>query len=416
MQMRGKAEPRRLLAAGKRTLFEWPGEPRRFASFMFNGIVHFAKPLKGAPRGFTLFTALVGFILLVLALLLVQSMISTEQSVSDVISNISSEEDMQAIADLSRADSLQVFNYGVRKTIEFHSTRDEDKDGLPENEYYLTGEVAGDWKKLKEDFVKSRFGIKPGEKTNQFAILVATHLIALLQTTNDTRGYHIEVANPSQDTMARIMRKAFDKQAGVDLDDFFEVIKCEPGTGHYRECVGSFYVTLDLRRESMSDEDYESLPSVDVEEIRAGGRSLKEPILPRGKFRVYVPLRLFKALAGAKELSYSGGDGFFDDAFYDGMPQKRSEAESFARAKLEALISSRGMKQDIDGFHLKESRVMAISTPGNEDEPEKIVRVIALLYFEDKNEKYIVNTLPKYGASKGASNIYAVRLTKTFYT
>ena len=69
-------------------------------------------------KGFTLFTALIAFILIVLSLLLVQSMVSTERSSSDIINDISEQEEMQALADLARADALQVFNFIIRSDIE----------------------------------------------------------------------------------------------------------------------------------------------------------------------------------------------------------------------------------------------------------------------------------------------------------
>ena len=53
--------------------------------------------------------------------------------------------------------------------------------------------------------------------------------------------------------------------------------------------------------QGMSDAIYEEFPLVTV--TNNEGRTLKEPILPRGKFKVYVPLRMFKALLGAKLIS-----------------------------------------------------------------------------------------------------------------
>src|SRR3989344_799498 len=109
--------------------------------------------VKLAQKGFTLFTALVAFILIVLAMLLVQSMISTERTTSDIISDISEQQEMQAIADLARADALQVFNFGIRYTIEDFSTRDsEPQDGLPENVYVVFASDAQDWETLQQRF------------------------------------------------------------------------------------------------------------------------------------------------------------------------------------------------------------------------------------------------------------------------
>ena len=42
----------------------------------------------------------------------------------------------------------------------------------------------------------------------------------------------------------------------------------------------------------------ERLPFIRVTDD-ATGRTITEPVIPRGKFRIYVPLRIFKALVCA---------------------------------------------------------------------------------------------------------------------
>jgi hypothetical protein len=81
-------------------------------------------------------------------------------------------------------------------------------------------------------------------------------------------------------------------------NDFFEV-NCE-NPDDLQNCVGTFYVVLDTT--SLSPEDYEKLPQIVVTNERTR-RVIREPILPRGKFRLYVPLRYFVALAGARKIS-----------------------------------------------------------------------------------------------------------------
>ncbi|GEM_PF-5424453 len=370
----------------------------------------------GAQRGFTLFTALVAFILIVLAMLLVQSMISTERSVSDVISDVSSQEEMQAIADLSRADALQVFNYNVRYSIEQYSAKDtEPKDGKSDNPYYISAAESGDWGNMQKEFVKNRFGVKAkgdvaaGSSPAQFAPLVARNLISLLQKVPDARGYRIDLEHPEEAQMTQIMQSTFQSQS--DNSDFFEVIKCPEGK--YRGCVGTFYVTLDLSKEAMNDATYEKFPLVQVEEIQTG-KVIKEAILPRGKFRLYIPVRLFKALAAAREVSHSNGSGIFDDEIAQTIAAKKSKSEMDAalRERVELLVGSGGrdLKTPDDGFVLSgydvDTHPEKIEndplTP--DDDQFKLVSYEVWLYFKEGNDKYMV--------SRSADNVYGVHLSR----
>ncbi|HLC79060.1 MAG TPA: hypothetical protein VJG83_01395 [archaeon] len=375
-------------------------------------------------KGFTLFTALVAFILIVLAMLLVQSMISTERTTSDIISDISEQQEMQAIADLARADALQVFNFGIRYTIEDFSTRDsEPQDGLPENVYVVFASDAQDWETLQQRFVKERFGVGENSSGNAFALLAARHLISLLDRSDDARGYDIELVNPDEATMSTILKDTFNGQVDEDgsLDEFFQVIRCEDNSefgsvsGHFDNCTGSFYVTMDLSKDAMSDEQYEKFPQVRVQNKQTS-RVLKEPILPRGKFRIYVPVRLFKALAGAREIADPLGGGLLSDSFLAELPKEgqniRSSAARDITKALEDRIVLKGMGQgsgltfkgtERDGFLLKSYKVDVTATRDVE-ENEKLLDYKITLYFEEKNDKYRVST-------KG-SNIYGITLVK----
>ena len=92
-------------------------------------------------RGFTLFTALIAFVLIFLVVLLVQTMISAERNTSDIVSDVEEEQEMQAIADLARADALQAFSLTMRSAIEAHITRDISGDGIPDNQLLLSPDI-----------------------------------------------------------------------------------------------------------------------------------------------------------------------------------------------------------------------------------------------------------------------------------
>ncbi len=252
-------------------------------------------------RGFNLFTALISFLLIMLAVLLVQSMIQTERNAADTIAKIESRSRLEATAEMARADAMQVFNYALRKKIE---------DWLSDEE---TGVVQLDlqnktWEEIQTEFAESKFG---GAEGSQFAYFTAKSLEAIFYMPSHFGNYSIAIEET--ETLERALRTAIAKS----LDDFFTVIECE--NGDPRTCEkGTFYVNLHLER--LTQEEYEELPKLRVVD-KATGDELKEVILPRTTFRIYVPLRFFKAIAEARALMHypEGGGDFEDTSWLDTM-------------------------------------------------------------------------------------------------
>ena len=112
-------------------------------------------------KGFTLFTALVSFVLILLTAMIVQTMIKAERDRTEVISNIEEQAEMQAMADLTRAEALQTFNYSLRKGIENYF----DNSGEGKNSIQI---LAQDYtfEELKGNFARRFFGTfqDPGEQ------------------------------------------------------------------------------------------------------------------------------------------------------------------------------------------------------------------------------------------------------------
>jgi len=366
-----------------------------------------------SEAGFTLFTALIAFILIILALLLVQSMVSTQRSTLEIISDISEQKEMQSIADLARSDALQVVNYGIRFDIESYSTKDEDKDGLPDNTYFMNSDTANDWECVKLDFIRTWFGIGndtlcggvSAQKSQVFASLVANHLENLLETTSDTRGYSINIAKPEATTMSSLLDEALEKNFEKRKEDVFEVIDCNPE--NYRECNGSFYVVLDMSPDIVPDSEYEKFPQVRIENLQTG-RVLKEPILQRGKNRIYVPIRLFKALNGARII---GIKGLFSEDFKPPTKDKsktelENRVKTYTENYTENIIGSLGMSDSTKDFYLSDIKVIPtinVDTKGNSDPDDDEATLISIslnLYFQENNPKYQVskeNRPHKYG-------------------
>lgn len=265
------------------------------------------------PRGFNLFTALVATILVVIAVLLTQAMTRTERSTTDVINNIEEEQKMLAVADLAKADALQVFNFGIRFAIEEWLTTDSSPaDGVPDNYYLLTPDVAlqpDAWERIKKDFARTHFGI--GNSGTQLATLASNHLTDLLLQAPDVKGYSIDLPEPNRAELRSLLQKVFDESS--KSDDFFKVVECD---GTITGCPkGTFYVNLNLKGPKdggyLIDEEYEKFPQLTVTN-NLTGRVLRQPILPRGNLQIYVPLRLFKGLAYGLEVAKAGGEGVFE--------------------------------------------------------------------------------------------------------
>jgi len=252
-------------------------------------------------KGFNLFTALISFLLIMLAVLLIQSMISAERNAADTIAKAEARSRLEATAEMARADAMQVFNYALRKKIEDWLT-DPDRGGLTLNLQNRS------WDEIKQDFAESKFSATQSDGS-QFAKFTASSLEGIFYSPSHFGTYTISLEGSA--TLETGIKQAIDKS----LDDFFTVIDCPDGDP--KNCAkGTFYVNLHIER--LTQEEYEALPKLHVVD-RTTGEELKEIILPRTTFRIYVPLRFFKAIAEARALAHfpEGGGSFSDTSWID---------------------------------------------------------------------------------------------------
>ena len=270
-----------------------------------------------SQKGFTLFTALISFVLIFLVVLLVQTMISAERNTSDIISDVEEEQEMQAIADLARADALQAFSLTMRSAIESHITRDTSGDDVPDNQLLLSPDIfeetASDQEildRIKTEFTQDFFGGVPNQACidncnkdpaceqdceptgEQFASIAAIYLSTILQRSDDVGQYDISIESGTGSPNIEAEVKPVITEAILATDEFIEIVGCDGTLGGCE--TGPFYVTLDLSK--ISDEDYEKLPQIVVKK-RSGeggvtGRVLKEPLLPKANLKLYVPLTI----------------------------------------------------------------------------------------------------------------------------
>ena len=271
-------------------------------------------------KGFNLFTALVSFLLIMLAVLLIQSMIQAERNATDTVDHIESRARLEATAEMARADAMQVFNYALRKRI-------EDWLVAPDTGTVFLRLEDRSWEDIQDDFAKSKFG---GEEGTKFAHFTASSLEALFHQPQAFGNYAISIEGV--ETLTEGISRAIAKSIE---DDFFTVIECD-GDPRGDHCpLGTFYVNLHIER--LSQEEYENLPKLVVVD-KGSGEELKQVILPRTTFRIYVPLRFFKAIAEARALThYSPGMGFDETSWINSSsdnglfsPQVHNEIEKMA--------------------------------------------------------------------------------------
>ncbi|MDO8627889.1 MAG: hypothetical protein Q7K42_05465 [Candidatus Diapherotrites archaeon] len=247
-------------------------------------------------KAFTLFTALIAFILIALVMLLIGNMIGTSKTNSEIIGSIEEQSTMQAIADLARADALQTFNYNVRRKLESYFLE-------PDNVILVRKDSQ--WNEIINDFEKQHFADKT-TGVKKFAENATANIEDILRNPRPVKGYDVKLVSSNAEELRSALNTAV-----LDTENLVEVVDCPEGK--FSECnLGTFFVTLDLSQ--VPDEQYEKLPQIRVENL-ATGRVIKEPILPRGKFRIYVPIRLFRAISYGLEQA-KNSNGFFSSDFH----------------------------------------------------------------------------------------------------
>lgn len=261
-------------------------------------------------KAFNLFTALVSFVMILLTVILTNSMTQTEDKAISTLSDLELQSEMQAVADLARGDALQVFIYNLRAKMETWLTK-------PDN--YFPLQPGKTWDELVNDYVALNFGSTKPDPNNpgqtiasgqQFAFEVTQQLSGILAIGTSFGRYSVDLKQNDED-----MRKALNKTISNSLQsatnpnqDLFELVGCGSAGNEPTGCdPGTFYINLDLSLGAFDSQDldndnaiYESLPKIIVRRVGTA-QTLETAILPRSKIKIYVPLRIFKAVFAAKQ-------------------------------------------------------------------------------------------------------------------
>lgn len=263
-------------------------------------------------RAFNLFTALVAFVMVLLVVILTNSMLQTEDKAIATVSDLSEQSEMQAVADLARADALQVFVYNMRFKMETWLTNQY-------NWFTIFPEYKR-WENVKTQYVTATFG---GGRNQAFANEATQQISGTLSVGSSFGRYAIslDIDSQNQEKMREALVESINRRV-ID-GTFFDVIGCTVNSGSDFDSVdcdpGTFFVNLDLSRGAfdpacnatdnwsnclLDDQYYENLPKVIVR--KTGTNDILEvPVLPRSNVRIYVPLRIFKAIAHAHKNGFA---------------------------------------------------------------------------------------------------------------
>jgi len=265
-------------------------------------------------RAFNLFTALLAMILIVLTSILVSSMMQSESNTKTIISKLVNQSKLESMSRLVRADAFQSFNYTTREKIEEWLSRPDNDFTIDEREKWE------DWDLIVDEFANDKF-----RNADAFARFLGDNLPSSITKYGDkyAGNYEIDVDFDRESFIAAV-KEVIEKSAGDD--DFFEIIDCD---GTPAGCPnGSFY--LNLKFSQISQELYEEMPLLTVRDVRSG-RELKDPVIPRNDLKIYMPIRIFRALAimrgfmhselGSMQINSQYDTGFLSPRFHNELDQ-----------------------------------------------------------------------------------------------
>ena len=105
-------------------------------------------------RAFNLFTALVSFVLIMLAVLMVNTMTRTEERAIATVADLQQQSEMQTIADLRRGDAFQYVVFRIRHLMEEYFFR---------TDVYIPVQKGRTWDQMVyDDFACARMGVNCG--------------------------------------------------------------------------------------------------------------------------------------------------------------------------------------------------------------------------------------------------------------
>jgi hypothetical protein len=278
-----------------------------------------------SKKGFTLFTALVSFILLGITVMVIQHVSNSEDNYTQILLALQTQDEINSLKDTLRQDGFHTFNLLLRKQIHAYFNVNLNIENLDaESIEALSEQQDIPWAKasildstaeiedLIEEFEVDRFFGKcdPKEKecgANPFASYLSQSMLSLLQ--NYSGSYKskysfkmfdpmaasrnvFDVQNPENIRMEGIYsgtKEGFEVTRKSEKDKFINYINC-----NNQSCDnGSFYINIDFHK--IEPQNYLNMPRILVYR-QSDYSAIDDVILPRAKLSLYVPMRIFGAM------------------------------------------------------------------------------------------------------------------------
>jgi hypothetical protein len=241
-------------------------------------------------------------------------MVQSESNTKTIIANILSQSRLESMSRLIRADAFQSFNYATREQMEGWLSE-------PDNVFEMDYNKWTNWQSVVDQFASDKF-----RNASVFAGFLANNLPSMIAQSEPEgyAGYEIDVEF-DKETFTKILTTVLEQSA--QDRDFFQIIGCD---GTPENCPnGSFY--LNLKFSKLDQSVYEQMPLVTVKDTR-GNTTSSDPIIPKNDLKVYIPTRIFKALAIARGFMHSKLDSGMNtaDDFGYYSPRIQNEIDSMA--------------------------------------------------------------------------------------
>jgi hypothetical protein len=242
-------------------------------------------------RGFTLFTALVAFVLIGISIAISQTFIGTEKILNERVSDLELQNKFINLADVMKNDSLQLINLDFKNLVEnyFLSSR---------NEFDVTDDTPGgdDKAEVKEKF-KELINTQDVYFSDALQILFnhfQNQQIEGVDLKYDdytacrrTNNHMINDCSAGHYVANSTVRAAYDSQS-QDSDDWGAFINLDAGA-------------------NMNFNDYDEFPKVSLSSTE-GRLNIKEPVVPKEEFTFFFPLEILNKAYYARDDSKNNND------------------------------------------------------------------------------------------------------------
>lgn len=296
-------------------------------------------------KGFTLFTALVGFIIIGIGVLVIQHMSNSEQNYQSLLNSLLTQQEMDSSIHIIKLDAISAFDLIYRcKFYDFY--KDKGQTGIQ-----IITDSTG-WENYKARYIDETFGVditaeEVSDNSNKVSGFVTSKLLSLLVGYKGSykggtysftiydyyyqsiSGRPIDLSDLSNTASLTGTQLANSINQSTANQNFLNILDCKNDSCER----GSFYTNFDFTKIPYSL--YLNLPRILI--INNLDKSqIDDAILPYSKLSLYVPMRLF----GAFKLAYDTIEEFSNSNLKNlkfGHNLENISCSSFNDSNLDAL-------------------------------------------------------------------------------